>query len=135
MAVSFWDRVLFDFDDPLNWDIFNNSTDVQMREIGKASSLCGTAQQAVVCTNILRWIPDTIGHNWKSPEAVLFCGSSYAGIFHPFSSRPGARTMSVEKYAAPDTLEMFQRVFLDNIIDPPTARSDPYYGPIERLCS
>jgi hypothetical protein len=142
MAVSFWDRALFEFYDALNRDIFDNSVQVQIREIGKTSSTCG-AQQAMVRPDPLRWILDPVGVNWKSAEAILFCGSSYAGIFSPFSSRPGARTMPVEKYAEADTLKAFQGVFFDNIIDPPTPansrdrrpvpQTDAYYGPIEKL--
>jgi hypothetical protein len=90
----------------------------------------------MVTDEILSWIPDPVGKNWTSSEAVLFCGSAYAGIFSPYSVRPGDRTMPFESYAEAKALEVLQRLYFDTIIDPPEARgsSDRYYGKIEKLC-
>jgi len=131
MANTFWDRNLFDFTDALNGDIFDRSAELQKGIAVPAD--CG-AQQAMVSEDILRWIPDPLGKNWKSKEAVLFCGSAYAGIFSPWASRRGARTMTVEAYTAAQTLCALHGAYFDNIIDPPGAdRRDSYYGPIEDL--
>jgi hypothetical protein len=131
MTITFWDRKLFDTNDALNRVIFEKSIELQ-KQIGIPSG-CG-AQQAMVGEDILRWIPDPLGKNWKSRDAILFCGSAYAGIFSPWSSRRGARTTTVEAYAAAQTLADLHGTFFDSIIDPPFAvRSDSYYGPIEAL--
>jgi hypothetical protein len=138
MTATFWDRALFDFNDLLNNDLRNKSPQVQMDEIGKPSDI--GSQQAMV-GDVLPWIPDLVGKNWSSSEALLFCGSAYAGIFSEYSSRPGGRTMAVNEYAgaAKATLEALQRLYFDKIIDPPpraNARdSDVYYGKIQELCT
>jgi hypothetical protein len=133
MAATFWDEALFDFNDGLNNDLFNRSPRVQLEEIGKPSVV--GSQQAMVPGDVLAWIPDPVGKNWTSSEAVLFCGSAYAGIFSPYSSRRGQRTMPFEQYAEAKTLEKLQRAYFDRIIDPREARSsDAYYGKIQELC-
>lgn len=134
MTTTFWTRCLFDFNDGLNDDLFKKSPQVQLEEIGRPSMI--GSQQAMVPGNVLPWIPDPVGKNWASCEAVLFCGSAYAGIFSPYSSRRGQRTMPFEQYAEATTLEALQRVYFDRIIDPPEARaSDAYYGKIQELCT
>jgi hypothetical protein len=134
MATTFWRRCLFDFNDALNEDLFKKSPQVQIEEIGRPSTI--GSQQAMVPGNVLPWIPDPVGKDWASGEAVLFCGSAYAGIFSPYSSRRGQRTMPFGQYAEAKTLEALQRVYFDMIIDPPEAQaSDAYYGKIQELCT
>jgi hypothetical protein len=134
MADKFWCRALFDFNESINNDLFGKSSQVQLAEIGVPSEV--GAQQAMVTDRVLSWIPDPVGKNWTSSEAVLFCGSAYAGIFSPYSSR-GGRTMPFELYAEAKTLGALQLLYFDRIIDPPEARGspDPYYGKIEKLCT
>jgi hypothetical protein len=134
MTTTFWDRTLFDFNDAINNDMFNQSPRVQLAEIGKPSAI--GSQQAMGSGPVLPWIPDPVGKNWASAEAVLFCGSAYAGIFSPYSSRRGQRTMLLEEYAEAKPLEALQRVYFNKIIDPPEAKvSDAYYGKIQELCT
>ena len=134
VTVTFWDRSLFDFDEGLNSDLFTRSPQVQMEEIGRPSVV--GSQQAMVPGDVLSWIPDVVGRNWDSSEGVLFCGSAYASIFSPYSSRRDQRTMPFKGYAEAKTLEALQRLYFDTIIDPPDARSlDAYYGKIQKLCT
>lgn len=134
MTATFWDEALFDFNDEINSEVFNKSPSTQLQEIGRPA-LIGS-QQAMVPGDVLTWIPDPVGKNWTSNEAVLFCGSAYAGIFSPYSSRRGQRTIPYEQYAQAKTLEALHRVYFDKIIDPPEARaSDAYYGKIQELCT
>jgi len=128
----FWNGAAFEFDDPLNNDIFLNSAQIQRDEIGIPGDF--GAQQAMTGAGILPWIPDPVGRNWKDPDSILLCGSSYAGIFRPFSSR--GRTMPVEAYASAVSLRSLQILFLNEIIAlNGSAIGDRYYGPIEQLCA
>lgn len=76
MTATFWDRALFDFNDGLNNDLRTKSPRVQLEEIGRPSEI--GSQQAMGPGDVLTWIPDPVGKNWTSSEAVLFCGSAYA---------------------------------------------------------
>ena len=132
----FWNPAAFDFADSLNLDIFLNSVRVQKQEIG-LPDVYG-AQQAMRAVGALPWIPDPVGRNWKHRDSILFCGSSYAGIFRPFSTRgrTTGRVVPVQDYAEMDSLRSLQTLFLTQIM----ARNgygpaDRYYGPIEQLCA
>ena len=130
----FWNPADFDFADSLNLDIFLNSVRVQKQEIGLP--VVYGAQQAMSAVGSLPWIPDPVGRHWKHRDSVLFCGSSYAGIFRPFSTRgrTTGRVVPVQDYAEMDSLRSLQTLFLTQIM----ARNgyspaDRYYGPIEQL--
>ncbi len=76
---------------------------------------------------VLPWVPDILGENWRQPDAVLIVGSAYAGFIREFSGR-GA-TMSLSDYRTARTWQAFQEQFVAQVVRP-----DPsYYGPLTVL--
>lgn len=75
-----WRLDNFDFDDSLNQEIWEKSPDVQesiqsYSTVWRANDI-GT-QQAMRSPYRLPWVPDVLGRDWRSPEAVLMIGSAY----------------------------------------------------------
>jgi hypothetical protein len=66
--MAFWDRRLFDFDDTLNLDIFARSASIQRTQVGMPVVV--GAEQAMLSSSPLPWIPDVVGKNWRSVDAI-----------------------------------------------------------------
>lgn len=132
--ANFWSRGGWVFDDVLNIEIWQKSPKMQADMLAEGIQKID-AQQAMVSRTPLPWVPDLLGRDWLSPNAVMIVGSSYAGFVAEFSKRSGngaQATISLKEYA--DTAneqspERFQRCFLRSVVEPDIG----YYGRLQRL--
>ena len=138
---GFWNRDYFDFDDPLNQEIWSRSPVVQQeiqspRELQKPGAI--GAQQAMIdltpnprfsASPSLPWVPDVVGKEWHTREALLIVGSAYAGFIREFSTR--SRALPLADYVSASSASQFQRSFLRYVVAPDSS----YYGPIQALAS
>ena len=123
-----WPETQFDPDDRLNREVWAHSPALQQGLDAPRSGANGHtgAAQALVGPVALPWVPDVVGREWRSEEAVLIFGSSYADFFSPFARR--GRVMSVRDYRAPSAAE-FQRRFIREVMEGDAA----YYGKVREL--
>lgn len=113
--MRFWSLEHLDLDDPLNAEIWTQSTSEQKQiqpyrsdwQIGDVG-----AQQAMRFPYRLPWVPDPIGRDWKRPDAVLVVGSAY-GAFIGGDGRQ--HEIAPSEYARGSSAE-FGRVFFEKVI-------------------
>jgi len=126
---AFWSIDDLDLDDPLNGDIWSDSPREQDRiqpytddwKVGAVG-----AQQAMRHPYRLPWVPDPVGLDWRSRDALFIFGSAY-GPFIGGSSRP--HELSPADYACNSSGE-FLRHFLKRVLI-----SRPYYARIAEIAS
>ncbi len=84
------------------------------------------AAQALVGPSPLAWVPDIVGRSWRSPDAVLVFGASYADFFSPFARR--RRVMTLKDCLA-ENVATFQPRFACRVMEGDTA----YYDKVREL--
>jgi hypothetical protein len=133
MAYFVADHV--DGTDSVNEQLWATSVNVQHaiqepNEISRAGDI--GAQQAMlrpgICKGIdedsvLPWVPDIVGREWRSQDAVLVVGTAYAGFISEFSGRHQKNTIGLGEYhdLASRPVGVFQARFIETVInDDPT---------------
>ncbi len=114
--MTFWSLDELDLTDSLNAEMWTRSPTEQERiqpykddwTIGKAG-----AQQAMRYPHRLPWVPDVVGRDWKSPDAVLIFGSAY-GAFIRREGRPGF--IAPAEYARASSAAEFTRLFSAKVL-------------------
>lgn len=90
MNKPFWSCEELDLDDQLNREIWSDSP-AEQDQIHPYSADVGVgfigAQQAMRHPRRLPWVPDQIGRDWRSPDALFVIGSAY-GPFIAGDKRP-----------------------------------------------
>lgn len=127
--MAFWDLHHLDTDDLLNETIWVDSPAVQktIQPYGSdwQDEMIG-AQQAMRPPRSLRWVPDLVGMQWRSPKALVIVGSAYG----PFiKNSHGAHEMSPSEYDQATAAE-FQRRFVDIVV-----RGRDYYTKVATLAA
>jgi uracil-DNA glycosylase len=127
---DFWNEQHLSSQDDLNEEMWNRSPKIQVgiqHPIALMSPDSIGAQQAMAGENILPWVPDLVGKNWKDPSSLIIVGSTYAGFIKEYSTRPFV--MSLGKYISSNDPYTFQKHFLNDVVK----RDNGYYGPIAVL--
>jgi hypothetical protein len=125
---SFWERRAPQ--DELNDRIWRESTSLQeeIQSLEDARDRGVGAQQAMLLPDrALPWVPDLLGEDWRSTEAILVVGSAYS----PFVTGAAGRacTMAVDEYASASTWQEFQSAFVSGVVE----RDPNYYGYLKVL--
>ena len=138
MSSDFWRLEYLDLFDALNEEIWARSQAVQ-NDLDPPSTLSQVgaigAQQAMIPTpdasapSILPWVPDVVGKNWRSSQALHVVGAAYAGFIRELSGRGGC--LPLAHYQDADSPRQFQEAFLPAVVQ----GDRDYYGPIADLCS
>lgn len=118
-----------ELDDSINEVIWRDSPGIQ-REIAQpcdAYEGAVGAAQGMVGDTPLPWVPDLVGKDWRSPDAVLVFGSSYADFFTPLARRDNR--MSLEEYREADSSRVFQSSFVRDVV----GSDNDYYNEVAEL--
>jgi hypothetical protein len=129
MHDSFWSVHELDLDDSLNLRIWTDSPGEQERiQPYRADWKIGDigAQQAMRHPHRLPWVPDPVGLDWRSRDAMLILGSAY-GPFIGGDNRPGE--MEPQEYDCESSGD-FLKCFLRQVVE-----TRPYYRKIADLAS
>lgn len=106
--------------DEINDDIWRDSPAVQRSvqppEVLGAPGAVGAQQAMIDGDDVLPWVPDLIGSNWRNKNALIIVGSAYAGFIREFSGR-GA-TMPLSDYRTARTWQDFQERFVATVVHP-----------------
>lgn len=113
--MRFWSLENLDLDDPLNVEIWDRSTGEQEQiqpyrsdwQIGDVG-----AQQAMRFPYRLPWVPDPVGRDWRSHDAMLIVGSVYG----PFIGGDGRKHEILPFEYAVESCAKFGRVFFEKVI-------------------
>jgi hypothetical protein len=138
VSSRFWDLEYLDLVDSLNEEIWARSRDVQ-NDIDPPLTLTHVgaigAQQAMVpspdasAPSVLPWVPDIVGKNWRTSQALHVVGAAYAGFIRELSGRGGC--LPLAHYRDADSPRRFQQAFVSAVV----GGDRDYYGPIADLCS
>lgn len=127
--MGFWSLDDLDLADSLNREMWTNSPEEQDRiqpyRCNWASGEIG-AQQAMRHPYRLPWVPDLVGRDWKSQDAVVIFGSAY-GAFIGREDRPGS--VAPIEYAGASSAAEFTKLFFAKVLP------DRYYSRIAELAS
>ncbi len=127
--MAFWSLDQLDLMDPLNEEIWIRSPEeqesIQPYRDNWAIGETG-AQQAMRHPHRLPWVPDIVGRDWRSREALTIFGSAY-GAFVGREGRPGF--VSPAEYARASSAAEFTKLFAAKVLPA------PYYSRIARLAS
>ena len=142
--MPYWRIDSFILNDPLNAEVWVQSPHLQHHiqppEVLAAVGSIGP-QQAMLEDHpdlgigrgdVLPWVPDLVGKEWKSPEAVFVYGAAYAGFIREYSTRHASMPIAEYREAAKlGTLGvgLFQNGFLRRVVEP----DNDYYGRIAIL--
>lgn len=128
--MSFWSIDELDFNDPLNREIWSQSPEEQERiQPYRNNWIVGEigAQQAMRHPFRLPWVPDPVGRDWQTRDALIICGSAYG----PFIGGDGRiHEVQPRDYAACTSSAEFSKLFFQKVI-----RARSYYSQIAELAS
>lgn len=124
-----WSLDALDLEDPLNEEIWQHSPEEQERiqpyRDGWAIGEIG-AQQAMRYPYRLPWVPDIVGRDWKSRDAVVIFGSAYG----PLVGREGRPSfIAPHKYVRASNAAEFTKLYSEKVLQ------DRYYRRIAELGS
>src|SRR5450759_5577379 len=81
--------------------------------------------------SVLPWVPDIVGQEWRSQDALLIVGTAYAGFISEFSGRHQKNTIGLGEYheLASQSVDAFQDRFIETVVN-----NDPaFYNPVSDL--
>jgi hypothetical protein len=125
--ADFWEDQHFDFDDPINAEIWSKSPVVGARLVAANPRADAAGWQDRWASPPLPWVPDLVGQRWQDPGAVIVIGSTYAPFVGDHAGRRAA--MSLSSYADSKSAGEFGRRFLASVVRPDAA----YYQGIREL--
>jgi hypothetical protein len=127
--------------DSINDDIWRASTSAQRAiqdpklltsegEIGAQQAMLSSGiTPAIVTTSVLPWVPDLVGNDWRSADALIVVGTAYAGFIREFSGRECC--MGLDNYVALSRQSWLE--FCNHFIDVVVLNDDDYYIPVAKL--